>query len=582
MKKTLSSGFLLVLVLLTALAAGPVYGGSGGGEPSEKVPVFIGFAEQPGPAEEALVRRAGGDIRYTYTLVRAIASSLPEEAIQGLLNNPNVAYIEPDIEVYLIEHPTGDAELDSGWGVAHIGSGTVHGGGNKGAGIKVGVLDTGIDRNHPDLNYDPDCSWGTRYGTVEDKHGHGTHTAGTVAALDNGKGVVGVAPEVTLCIYKVLSDSGGGYYSDVIAGVQRAEKDGVQVTNNSYGSSGDPGATVKAAFDNAYAKGVLHVAAAGNSGNKGKGSNCIYPARWDSLIATAATDSSDNRASFSSTCAEVELAAPGVSIRSTTNNGGYGTKSGTSMASPHVAGTAALVLAANSGWTNSQVRVRLQSTADDLGDPGRDSKYGYGLVDADGAACGGCASPTPNDPPSVSITTPSGVLTFDSGAMILFEGMASDNEDGDITANLAWTSSIDGAIGSEGSFSKTLSDGNHTITAAVTDSGSKTDSESISITVGDPPPEVTVTDIETNTMPVGTSESVTITGANFAAGAGVTFEGGAGPAPQATVITVAPNQITATVTVKSGGPRRDRVWDVRVTNTDVSTGVCEGCFTVTP
>ena len=255
--------------MLTALAASPVYGGSGGGEPSEKVPVFIGFTDQPGPAEEALVRRAGGDIRYTYTLVRAIAASLPEEAIQGLLNNPNVAYIEPDIEVYVIEHPTGVAELDSGWGVAHIGSGTVHSGGNNGAGIKVGVLDTGIDRNHPDLKYDKSCSYGTRYGTVEDGHGHGTHTAGTVAALDNGSGVVGVAPEVTLCIYKVLSDSGGGYYSDVIAGVQRAVTDGVQVTNNSYGSSGNPGKTVKAAFDNAEAAGILHVAAAGNSGNPG-------------------------------------------------------------------------------------------------------------------------------------------------------------------------------------------------------------------------------------------------------------------------------------------------------------------------
>ena len=89
MKKTLSSGFLLVLVLLVALAATPVFGAGGGGGASEKVPVFVGFTHQPGPAEEALVRKAGGDIRYTYHLVPAVATSLPEGAIQGLLNTPN-------------------------------------------------------------------------------------------------------------------------------------------------------------------------------------------------------------------------------------------------------------------------------------------------------------------------------------------------------------------------------------------------------------------------------------------------------------------------------------------------------------
>jgi hypothetical protein len=209
--------------------------------------------------------------------------------------------------------------------------------------------------------------------------------------------VVGVAPEVTLCIYKVLNNGGGGYYSDIIAALEQAVADGVQITNNSYGSSGAPGSIVKAAFDNAYAAGVLHLGSAGNNGTAdGTGENCGFPARWDSVVATAATTQSDVRASFSSTCPEVELAAPGYQILSTVPGGGYSYMSGTSMASPHVAGTAALVLAANPGWSNDEVRLQLQDTATDLGDSGRDTHYGYGLVDAV-AATG--STPPSNSPP---------------------------------------------------------------------------------------------------------------------------------------------------------------------------------------
>ncbi|PKB83944.1 MAG: hypothetical protein BZY88_01145 [SAR202 cluster bacterium Io17-Chloro-G9] len=474
--------------------------------------MFVGFNHQPGPNEEALVRGAGGAIKYNYRLVPAIATSLTQEAIQGLLNNPNVAYIEPVIEVRIVDHPTGDAELDNAWGVAHIGSGVIHTGGNKGAGIKVGVLDSGIDTDHPDSSYDPNCSYGTSYGTIEDGNGHGTHTAGTVAALDNGSGVIGVAPGTILCIYKVLSDGGGGSYDDVVAALDRAVLDGVQVSNNSYGSDGDPGTTVKTAFDNAHAAGMLHAAAAGNAGNPpGKGDNCIYPARWDSLIATAATTESDSRASFSSTCPENELAAPGYQVNSTTNDGDYGTKSGTSMASPHIAGTAALVLAANSGWSNDQVRAQLIDTAIDLGSSGRDNKYGYGLVNADEAAA---PSGPVNETPNITITSPADGSTFDSGATILFEGTASDTEDGDLTASLAWTSSIDGDIGTGGSFYTTLSDGDHTITASATDGGGKTGSASVSVSVTPPPNDVPVVTI---TSPAD--------GSTFDSGSSIDFAG---------------------------------------------------------
>ena len=240
----------------------------------------------------------------------------------------------------------------------------------------------------------------------------------------------------------------------------------MQVANMSLGATLAP-SDVKAACDSAYAVGVLLVAAAGNE----NGGSVIYPAAYDSVIAVSATDSNDELAFLSSVGDEVELAAPGVYIYSTYKDGGYAILSGTSMASPHVAGVAALAIAAEI----ADVRTQLQDTADNLGDS---KKYGYGLVNAAEAAGVG------NEPPTVSITSPADSSTFDSEASILFEGTATDSEDGDLTAELDWTSNIDGQIDTGGSFSTSLSDGTHTITAEVTDSGGKTGSDSISITVG--------------------------------------------------------------------------------------------------
>ena len=379
----------LISIGVLALVFGQPSIGTAAGQAEPKVDVLIGFSQQPGPAEEALVHRAGGDIRYTYHLVPAIAAAIPESAIAGLGKNPKITGIDLDLEVHAVGKPK---QQVLPWGVDRIDAEKVHTGGNNGAGVKVAVIDSGIDHAHPDLdgNYAGGHDFVNSDSDPMDDNGHGSHVAGTLAAEDNNTGVVGVAPEASLYALKVLNASNRGNWSDIIAAVQWAVDNGIQVTNNSYESSGNPGSTVQAAFDNSAAAGVLHIAAAGNS----DGGNVTYPAKWNSVVAVSATTSTNALAGFSSVGPEVELAAPGKDIYSTYKDGRYYTKSGTSMASPHVAGTAALILAANPGWSNDQVRLRLRDTSDDLGSAGKDSSFGYGLVDADAAAVSSVPSTT--------------------------------------------------------------------------------------------------------------------------------------------------------------------------------------------
>ena len=413
MKKILSYSFILGVVF--SMAAVGVIGPTNSqvqAASNNKIDVFVSFDKTPGVAERAIVERAGGTVRFSYTIVPAVAASVPEAAIQGLLNNPNITAVELDGTVYAV-----DAELVNAWGVERIGSGTVHDGGNKGTGVKIGIIDSGVDRGHQDLDgvYAGGYDFVQNDADPDDVYGHGTHVAGTACAEDNGLGVVGVAPGCALYSLRVLNDSGSGSWGTTIAAMDWAVLNGLQVVNLSLGSSQDPGSTVKAAFDNAEAKGLVIVAAGGNSGTpSGKGNNVIYPAKYASVIAVAATDKNDTRPSWSSTGEEIELAAPGVSVLSSWNDGDsphnpqpsildgdwYKEGSGTSMASPHVAGAAALVIAAGvtdgnfDGRINDEVRAILNSTADDIGAVGKDTHYGYGLVNV-AAAIASLAPPSP-------------------------------------------------------------------------------------------------------------------------------------------------------------------------------------------
>ena len=507
--------------------------------------VLIGFDKSVGASEQALVRAYGGKIKYSYSIVNAIAAQVPESALAGLAHNPHVTAVEADDTVYAAD--VFDTELDNAWGVKHIQSADVHVTGNKGAGVdggvKIGIIDSGVNYLHPDLNDNFDSlnlGYDFYYYDYDpmDVYGHGTHVAGTACAEDNDNGnadpklgVVGVAPSCNLYSLRVLNEDGVGYWSDIIAAVEWSTGATMQienvftgemltvqgleldVINLSLGKDRDPGSTVKQAFDNAEAQGVVIVAAVGNSGTvNGKGSNVIYPAKYDSVIAVAATDSNNTRASFSSTGDKVEIAAPGVNVYSTWNdNAGYydpqpvctGTLtdingdgqpdgecykygSGTSMASPHVAGVAALIIAA--GYSdyngdgvinNRDVRAILDASAIDLGATGRDPQFGYGLVNALLAVQTAGANITPKANAGADQT----VVDFDGNNVenVILDGSSSSDSDGSIVS-YEW---YEGATLLATGVSPTLpfALGNHTVTLTVTDNEGAMANDSVQINV---------------------------------------------------------------------------------------------------
>ncbi len=384
--------FSIVAVIVLLAAGVPVAGAQ-----PDRLDVIISFDSPPGPAEEALVRGIGGTVKGSYSIVPAMAASIPASAIEGLQRNPRVALIEPDIEVQAADLGDSDsAEVTNAWGVDRLDANLVWSTSN-GSGVGVAIVDSGSGP-HIDLpaaTLRQNCLSGSCVSGGNDDNGHGTHVAGSVLATEDGSGVVGMAPGASLFSYKVLRSDGKGSYSAIIAALDQIVSYNagngtpeIRVANFSLGSSRDPGVAVRSAFDRAYASGVLIVAAAGNAGNKGGNNDTVsYPGRYASALAVGATDKSDVRASWSSTGPDVELAAPGVGIRSTWLNNGYNSISGTSMATPHVTGAAALVFAAGvvsddngANGIADEVRARLDSSALNLGAAGRDNLYGYGLV----------------------------------------------------------------------------------------------------------------------------------------------------------------------------------------------------------
>lgn len=261
------------------------------------------------------------------------------------------------------------------WGIARIGADKVWDKGT-GSGVKIGIIDTGIQKDHPDLasNMITGYDFVNNDNDANDDNGHGTHVAGIAAASSNSLGVVGVSHSSQLMPIKVLNSQGYGYLSDVAKGVYFAADNGARVINLSLGSTSDS-LLLRDAINYAANKGVLIVAAAGNDG----GAPCSYPAAYSNAVCVVATDSRNLLASFSNIGGE--LAAPGVYNYSTYLGSTYRYLSGTSMATPHVSGAAALLMSICTTCSSSEIRTLMRETAVDLGEIGKDILFGYGLVD---------------------------------------------------------------------------------------------------------------------------------------------------------------------------------------------------------
>ncbi len=372
--------------------------------------VIVKFRSGTSAAEIATLAQQAGAGQITDRVRKqgsvVLAAKRPGKAARALNRSSLVAYAEKNRTLRTQATPndalfgtlyglnntgqtggTADADIDApeGWDAFALGAFPASGG------PKVGIVDSGIQTAHPDLagkvvdcarsqGLIPLTSGTIQEGNCADDNGHGTHVAGTISAnANNAQGVAGVAFNSPLTICKALGGPLGiGSTADVANCISWTHDKGAKVISMSLG--GGNSTTLRNAVDYAWkgggANGSVLIAAAGNDGD----STQNYPAAYPNVVSVAATDDEDKRASFSNANADVEIAAPGVSVNSTWNDGTYRSISGTSMATPHVSGVAALIKGKNAAFTAAQVVSKLDSSVDDLGAPGRDQNFGFGRV----------------------------------------------------------------------------------------------------------------------------------------------------------------------------------------------------------
>ena len=378
--------FITISICLptTLLAAAPPQ--------KDESPDTIMVAFRPGTAASDIAqlnRNNNATVRSTIPALGVQVLSFAPGKAAGMLTvyqkNPNVIYAEPDAGA-MVDEVSNDTYTAQQWGLAKVNAGEAWSVTTGSSTVKIAVLDTGIDPNHPDLaGKVVDTVNFSTSGTADDIKGHGTHVAGIAAAIpNNGIGVAGLGYDTSLMNVKVLGDEGTGSYSAIAQGIVWAADNGADVINMSL-SGTSASVTLENAVEYAWSKGVVVVASAGNNGN----STPVYPAYYTDAMAVASTDSSDNLSGFSNFGNWVDVAAPGSSIMATLTGGAYGYKSGTSMAAPFVSALAGLlksiaVDADGDGQINDEVRAVLESTAQNIGVTG----VGGGRIDAAAAVAG--------------------------------------------------------------------------------------------------------------------------------------------------------------------------------------------------
>jgi len=355
------------------------------------------------------------------TASMATLAALPE--VGALAARHEVEHIEANPIIAVQDTPNDPYYATNQWAPQVIGMPAAWDVTTGSPSVVVAVVDTGLDMSHSEFAGKYAAGIDFVNGDVDptDDHGHGTHIAGTVGALtNNGDGIAAIGRDTTILPVKVMNANGSGSHSTIAQGIHWATDNGADIINLSLSGSAST-LVLETAVDYAFDHGVLVVAAAGN----GNTSTPNYPAAYANAMAIAATTSTDARWSLSNFGPWISMAAPGSSIVSTGWSGGpgpYTSGSGTSQATAHVSAVAALLLAADPSQANTALRERLESSAVDLGTPGRDDEFGTGRLDALAAI----TLPPPPPPPSsatdvppatpLPIATPTPVLITDIDA----------------------------------------------------------------------------------------------------------------------------------------------------------------------
>ena len=317
----------------------------------------------PGREAEVIARLRGQNnvdfVTYNYRIQALEEPNDPDYALQWPLNNNGQSGGTAGADI----------EVARAWDI-HTGDDN----------ITIAIIDSGVDLDHPDLeaNIVPGYDFVNDDTLADDDNSHGTHVAGIAAAIgDNGIGIAGVSWRAKIMPLKMLDANGNGSTFDLAQAIYYAADNGAHIINMSLGGTCGSWPDVEAAISYAVSKGLLLVAASGN-----QNALVFCPAAFEGVMAVAATTDTDARWFGSNYGNELDVSAPGDFIYSTVNNGGYDYKTGTSMASPHVAGLAALIWSYEPTLTADRVKQIIQDTSDDLGDPGWDSFYGTGRINA--------------------------------------------------------------------------------------------------------------------------------------------------------------------------------------------------------